>query len=82
MPYITEADRKKVEYYDRKYPETAGELNYCISVLCSDYLKRHKLSYSTINEIMGVLECAKAEFYRRVATPYENKKLEDNGDVY
>jgi len=31
---------------------------------------------------VGVLECAKMELYRRVAAPYEDKKKEENGDVY
>ena len=30
---------------------------------------------------MGVLECCKLEFYRRVAAPYEDIKIEENGDV-
>jgi hypothetical protein len=32
--------------------------------------------------MIGVLECAKLELYRRVAAPYEDAKCEDNGDVY
>jgi len=31
---------------------------------------------------MGVLECIKQEFYRRAVAPYEDKKKEENGDVY
>lgn len=33
-------------------------------------------------EIGGAIECAKLEFYRRVAAPYEDKKIAENGDVY
>ena len=32
--------------------------------------------------MVGVLECAKLELYRRMAAPYEDEKIEDNGDVY
>jgi len=39
-------------------------------------------SYQTINDIIGALEGAKMEFYRRVVVPYEDKKIKDNGDVY
>jgi hypothetical protein len=39
-------------------------------------------NYKHINEIIGVLECAKQEFYRRVAAPYEDTKIQENGDVY
>jgi hypothetical protein len=40
------------------------------------------LSYQTINDIVGALEGAKLEFYRRVAVPYEDKKIIENGDVF
>ena len=40
------------------------------------------LKYSEINSVIGVLECAKMELYRRIAAPYEDKKCEENGDVY
>ncbi len=40
------------------------------------------LRYSKINSLIGVLECAKLELYRRVAAPYENDKIDENGDVY
>ena len=29
-----------------------------------------------------MLECAKLELYRRVAAPYEDEKIDQNGDVY
>jgi len=35
-----------------------------------------------INAIIGALECAKLELYRRVAAPYEDDKIAENGDVY
>ncbi len=63
-------------------PETAGHLNYLITNLCQNYLHIKGLSYTTINEIVGALTCAKDEFYRRVAVPYEDKKIKENGDVY
>lgn len=31
---------------------------------------------------MGAVEGAKTEFYRRIAVPYEEKKIRENGDVY
>ena len=36
----------------------------------------------TTAEVLGVLECVKLELYRRVAAPYEDKKCQENGDVY
>lgn len=59
-----------------------GELNYGFSCLIDQYMAVKGLSYQTINDIVGALEGAKLEFYRRIAVPYEEKKLEENGDVY
>jgi len=33
-------------------------------------------------DAIGALECAKLELYRRVAAPYEDTKIAENGDVY
>lgn len=33
-------------------------------------------------EIIGVLRCASNELYRRKIALYEDKKIQDNGDVY
>lgn len=84
MPYIKPYDRA---LYDRRpissiTPETVGDLNYCITSICNNFLKAEGKSYATVNDIIGVLECAKMEFYRRVAAPYEDIKLTENGDVY
>jgi hypothetical protein len=62
--------------------DSSGELNYAFTELAKLYMNQHGLSYQTINDIVGALEGAKAEFYRRVAVPYEDKKIEENGDVY
>ena len=80
MPYITKEDRYIIDSF--MTPETAGQLNYLITVLLSDYFKRRGGNYQSINDIVGALEGAKLEFYRRVAAPYEDKKIVENGDVY
>jgi hypothetical protein len=80
MPYIKEVDREFLGC--DTVPRTSGELNYCITELLLSYLGRSAGDYSAMNEIMGALECAKQEFYRRVMVPYENAKMEQNGDVY
>jgi hypothetical protein len=61
---------------------TPGDLNYAITQLVNQYMFAKGRSYATINDIIGALEGAKLEFYRRVAVPYENAKIELNGDVY
>jgi hypothetical protein len=80
MPYIKEDRRNKIlGGYD---PLSEGELNFVITTAILAYLKDQGLSYKTINAIVGALESAKLEFYRRVAIPYEDKKIAENGDVY
>ncbi len=79
MPYITNENRWALQ---SRYAQTPGELNYQISKLLTKYVRTKGLSYQTINDIMGVVDCAGKEFYRRVALPYENTKLSQNGDVY
>jgi len=59
-----------------------GQLNYVFSAIIRGYLAQHGKKYQTMNDIVGVLECAKLELYRRVTAPYEDVKIKENGDVY
>ena len=61
---------------------TTGDLNFAISTLLSLYTQSNGTQYKTINDILGALEGAKLEFYRRVAVPYEEQKIKENGDIY
>lgn len=58
-----------------------GDLNYIISKLSHTYLHNKGCNYATCNDIIGVLECAKLEFYRKIVSPYEDKKILENGDI-
>jgi hypothetical protein len=78
MPYIPKEDREEA----RAAPRNAGELNYAITCLLRGYLRQHGTRYTTMNDIMGALEGAKLEFYRRIAAPYEETKRATNGEVY
>jgi hypothetical protein len=87
MPYIKQEDR---EHYKKLLEEayvcfskdmTEGELNYVITSILNLYVKNHGVSYKTYNEVMGVMESAKQEFYRRNVAPYEDLKIRENGDV-
>ena len=40
-----------------------------------------KTSYTKIAVATGVLENIKQEFYRRIASSYEDKKIIENGDI-
>lgn len=90
MPYIKKERRVELIQYDATgmYIRTrdmisTGELNFAITSLVLDYANGlGNLSYITVNDVMGALECAKLELYRRLAAPYEDKKIQENGDVY
>jgi len=55
-----------------------GNLNYLITRILKE---AYPLRYFNINRAIGVLECCKLEYYRRVAAPYEDTKITQNGDV-
>lgn len=80
MPYIKTEDR--IDLGHGILPDCAGELNYLFTKLATDYIDTKGLSYQTINDIVGALEGAKLEFVRRIVNPYEDSKIETNGDVY
>jgi hypothetical protein len=61
--------------------ESEGELNYAITRLGLILLRKLGKNYANINGIVGVIECAKLEFYRRIAAPYEDDKRKENGDI-
>lgn len=83
MPYIEPIDRVKFNELIQEAGklENCGELNYVISKVCLQYLNKKGLKYQHINDIIGALEGSKLELYRRVASPYENLKIESNGDI-
>jgi hypothetical protein len=87
LPYIKTINRAKydtvlkelIEILKTLPPEEVdGELNYVLTKLLKEI---YPLRYFHINKAIGVLECAKLEYYRRVAAPYEDKKIQETGDV-
>lgn len=87
MPYIKPENRKKYEKTLQELintlktlppEEVDGELNYVMTKILKSI---YPLRYYHINKAIGVLECVKLEFYRRVAAPYEDLKIKDSGDV-
>lgn len=90
MPYIKQTDRENLdESIGRLAVEInmvddgkAGKLNYSITKLIGEtYGPIENLRYSDFNEIIGMLECCKMEFYRKQCAPYEDIKLKENGSV-
>lgn len=80
MPYIRQQEREDLKRVTE--PKTPGQLNYMLTLHIKAYMNKNGLSYQTINDIVGALEGAKMEFYRRVAVPYEDMKIIENGDCY
>jgi hypothetical protein len=56
-----------------------GDINYAFSRIISGVMGN--VSYPKIAIITGVLENIKQEYYRRVASPYEDQKIIANGDI-
>lgn len=87
MPYIVPEKRPAIdEAVDslvavlKAQGNIAGDLNYAITTLMLKTIE--KKSYDNYQNKLGTLFCAGLEFYRREVAPYEDKKAEDNGDVY
>lgn len=88
MPYINEEARAELDEAVRLAGNTSelaldnvGQLNYMITTLCLNYLKYKERRYSHVNAVVGAMECAKLELYRRFAAPYEDEKIKENGDI-
>ena len=80
MPYISDEYK---ELLDGGMPVTnPGQLNYMITQTIKRYWTNSAQNYQAVNDIVGAMEGAKQEFYRRVAVPYEENKIKENGDVY
>lgn len=89
MPYIKQEDRQRISIPVKNIlapgVRTVGDLNYAITLLCHEFLTHlhddQKVGYADYNSVVGVLESAKLEFYRRMIVPYEDTKIQENGDV-
>jgi len=86
MPYIAEQEKNELDWAERG-PETAGELNYVLTRIIQGYIKdaegrSYSFGYQKLNDAIGALEGCKLELYRRIVAPYEDKKIQENGDVY
>jgi hypothetical protein len=85
MPYIRQEQRDELMNLQIKIADmpaaNAGELNFLFTLVVRAYIEKHGLNYQKINDVVGALESAKAEFQRRIVGPYEDKKIVENGDV-
>jgi len=94
MPYINESARAELDncidnmvdclthgndVSNEEFTTLLGEINYTFSRILAKSMG--STSYSKIAMITGVLENIKQEFYRRIASSYEDKKIIENGDI-
>ncbi|KKM20324.1 hypothetical protein LCGC14_1646640 [marine sediment metagenome] len=91
MPYIKQDDRAIYESGIQAFRDAFaavgagdGDLNYVLTSVALAWLEYHQPphGYSLRSDVIKALECAKLEFYRRMLVDYEDKKIEENGDVY
>lgn len=97
MPYIAQPNREKLdpvidelaeriaagakeEGYDGAF---AGLLNYACTRLALAVLQKRfgAVRYWLLATITGVFKNVADEFYRRLASPYEDKQIAKHGDV-
>lgn len=84
MPYISIHERIVIDELVKKFLHCGrihGRLNYFIHKLTLEAIRQNGESYGAYKEIIGEIECAKLEIYRKMVAQYENKKIEENGDV-
>jgi hypothetical protein len=87
MPYIPEENRaifdKVVRKCIRNMPidTSYGEMNYLLTSILGTFIQQNGVNYSTLQSVIGLLECVKLELYRRVVSMYEEEKIDANGDV-
>ena len=93
MPYIPKEYRPNydkhikamvkavVEYEQISAKDGIGHLNYIMTAMIHLYADSRGISYSTYNDMIGVLECAKLELYADKIKPYENKAIKKNGAI-
>ena len=82
MPYISQDRRPELRPEAGRAAVSVGELTYQLVLVTVDYMVNRGLSFGSLSEAIAALECAKLELYRRIATPYEDAKRAEHGDVF
>jgi len=83
MPYISQRDRAVLDPLIKPlFGEliSCGQLNYVISRLVG-HLWQTTPSYLQLATLTGVLQNVSSELYRRVGVAFEDKKIQENGDL-
>ena len=87
MPYIKQHERPELDKLLEPFIEHIkslpvedqdGALNYSVTKIIKHV---YPMKYFHINRALGVLTAILQEYYRKLVTPYEEKKISENGDV-
>jgi len=82
MPYIKQEDRKAMDLVVATMNvadvKVNGDLNYILYAFCKRCVTP---SYNNYKNFCGELRQCAAEIERRLLGPYEDTKIEENGDV-
>ena len=82
MPYIKKERREEIleiiDYMGRNNIKADGDLNYILFAYCKWYIEP---SYNNLKNFCGELRQCATEIERRLLAPYEDSKIEENGDV-
>jgi len=94
MPYIKQDIRerldpsidalaKAVAAEVKEEKDLAGVLNYAMTRLVLAVVKERfgRLRYWIVAAVTGAFTNARDEFYRRAGSPYEDKKIAEEGDL-
>ena len=91
MPYIAKNLREQLNPHldevvrllrEVGYDRIDGALNYTLSYITAASMRPETgWRYAVIARAHGALLAAAAEFYRRIAAPYENRARSSNGDI-
>lgn len=92
MPYIKQDQRDELDKEIAALVEKIKQLHKSDSKITRDGLLNYSMTkilhhvydvnkYHELNEAVGMIECMKLEFYRTRVGPYEDEKIEENGNV-
>jgi hypothetical protein len=85
VPYLTPVRKRALD--EGQPPISAGDLTYVLTRTCVAFLRpwgktRRRPRYADYALVLGCLVATILELYRRRIGPYEDERLDENGDVY
>ena len=89
IPYIDQEQREVFDVHMTTvalnlvnlFDANPGVINYILTKFFKEIVKAKGETYQTYNDILGAIEGAKLELYRRDIAIYENRKINENGEV-